>query len=72
MDRVGDFVTQSASEFVGVLHEVQQRIDDINVPTRGGKRVRLRFVNQIELEGMVVSRLRRSRDGLRNRPQLIV
>ena len=69
---MGDFVTQSAREFVSVLNEIQEGIDNINIPTRGGEGIWLRFVNQIELEGVVVSRLRGSRDGLRNWFQLIV
>src|SRR5260370_32923413 len=53
----------SKSGLLLVFYEVEERIDDINVAARSCKGVRLRFMNQVELEGMVISAL----CGLNNR-----
>ncbi len=53
----------SKSGLLLVFYEVEERIDDINVAARSCKGVRLRFMNQVELEGMVISGL----CGLNNR-----
>ena len=65
-------MTQCSGELLLVLYEIQQRIHDIYVAARSCEGVRLRFVNQIELEGMVIAGLRRLCDGVRNRLQLVV
>src|SRR5579864_4848718 len=72
MDGVGDLVTQGPGELVRILHEIQERIDNIYVAARGRKRVWLSFMNQIELERVVISWLSRPGDGVRNRFQLVV
>jgi hypothetical protein len=58
MDGVGDLVAQGASELVGILYEIQKRIDNIDVAARCGERVWLSFMDQVKLKRVVVSRLR--------------
>jgi len=72
MDGVGYLMTQGSGELLRILYEIQQRIDNVHVPARSCERVWLSFVYQVELERMVVSRLRRSGNGVCNRSQLIV
>jgi hypothetical protein len=72
MDGVGDLVAKGAREFLPVLYEIQKRIDNIHVAARSRERVRLRFMNQVELERVVVLRLRGLGNGVGNRSQLIV
>src|SRR4029077_4367108 len=72
MDGGRDLVTQSSGELLGVLHKVKQRIDNINVAAGSCEGVRLRFVNQVKLERVVVARLRSLRNGVGNRLQPVV
>src|SRR5208282_181403 len=72
MDGVGNLVTQRSREFFGILNEIQQRVDDIHVAAWSCERVRLSFMHQVELERVVVPRLRRSRDRVRNWFQYVV
>src|SRR5208283_2420097 len=72
MDRVGNLVTQSAGEFIGVFHEVQERIDHVDIAAWSRESVGLSFMDEIELEWVVVSRLCCVGDGVRNRSQLII
>ncbi len=65
-------MTQRAGELLLVFYEVQERVHDINVATRSSEGVRLRFVNQIELEGMVIAGLCCLSNGVRNWLQLVV
>ena len=51
MNCMGDFVAQRAGKLLGVLHEIEQGIHDIDVAPWRGERVRLRLVNDEELEG---------------------
>ena len=57
MDGMGDLVTQSAGEFIGVFHEVQERIDHVDIAAWSRESIGLSFMDEIELEGVVVSRL---------------
>jgi len=72
MDGVRDLVTQSSGKLLCVLHEVKERIHNIHVAAGSCESVRLRFVNQIKPERVVVARLRRLRNGIGNRLQLVV
>src|SRR5271170_685748 len=72
MNGVGDLVTQRSGKLVGVLYEIEKRIDDIHVAARSCECVRLSFVNQVKLEWMVVSWLRRPGYGIGNRLQLVI
>ena len=72
MDCVGDLVAECSSELVAVFHEIKKRIDDVYISARSCERIRLRFVNQIELERMAIFWLRRASDRIGKRSQLIV
>ncbi|HET7893486.1 MAG TPA: hypothetical protein VFL34_18300 [Candidatus Sulfotelmatobacter sp.] len=69
MDGVRDLVTQSSGKLLGVLHEVKERIDNIHVAAGSCESVRLRFVNQVKLERVVVARLRSLRNGIGDVPK---
>src|SRR5271157_1944144 len=72
MNGVGNLVTQRSGELFRVLYEIQERIDDVHIAARGCECVWLSFVNQIKLERVVVSRLRRSGNGVRYGSQRVV
>ena len=65
-------MTEGSSELLLALYEMQQRIDDIDVASRSCKGIRLRLVNEVELERMIVARLCCLGNSVRNGLQLIV
>src|SRR6266849_1515641 len=72
VDGVGDLVTKCPRELFAILYEVQERIDYIHVSAGSRERIRLSFMNQVELERMVISGLRRSRDRVGKWFQLVI
>src|SRR5271157_5797222 len=64
MNGVGDLVTERASELVRISYEIQKRIDHIHVAARSCECIRLLFMNQIELERMIVAGLGCPSDGI--------
>ena len=58
MNRVRNLVTQDRRELFSILHEIQKSVRDVDAPTRNGERIRSGIMNQKELEGMLVVRLR--------------
>src|SRR5260370_31283827 len=68
MDCVGDLVTQRSGELVRIFYEIQERIDDIHVAARSCERLRLTFLNEVELKRVVVSRLSRFVNTVSTRP----
>src|SRR5260221_4599574 len=65
-------MAKSSRELLSVLYEIEERIHDVHIAARGREGVRLSFVDQVELERMVVSGLSDPGDGVRDRPQLVV
>ena len=57
-------MTERTGELFSALDEIHQRIHDVDIPAWSPESIRLFFVNQIELERMVVSRLRCLRNGV--------
>ena len=67
MDRVGELVTDRARELFLVFYEIEQLVHHVDIAPRRRKRIRLRFVDQVELEGQTVAGLRRAGDVVRQR-----
>ena len=62
MDGVRDFMTEGSGQLLGVLHEIRaEEFTSVDIATGRRKGVWLGFMNQIELEGMRVARLRHPR-----------
>jgi hypothetical protein len=55
VERVRDFMAEGSGELLGVFHEIEQGIDDIDTAARRRKGIGLGFVHQEELEGMRVA-----------------
>jgi hypothetical protein len=72
MNGVGDFMAQRTRELLGVLHEVLQRIHDIDVAAWRCESIGLRFVDDEELERMRITRLSHPRNRVRYRFQRVV
>ena len=64
VNRVGHLVAQGSRELLLVPHKKKQRIGDVDVTARGREGVGLRLVNQVDLERVLVGRLRRPHDRL--------
>ncbi len=62
MDRVRDLVAQDRREIFTILHEIQKRVRDVDASARNGECIRSGIMNQKELEGMLVVRLRNPSD----------
>ena len=56
-----DLMAKRARQLFGVLHKIQQQIDDIDVSTGRSECVWVAFVNKKKLEWVVVARLRHPR-----------
>src|SRR5262249_28938721 len=65
-------MAKSPGELLRVPHEVEQRIHHVHIPARSRERIWLSLVDQVELEGVVVARLRDPSNGLSDRSQLVV
>src|SRR5258707_7414073 len=72
MNGVRNLVAERSGELLGVLHEIEERIHDVDISARDCKRIRLSFVDQVEFERMVVLCLRGPADGIGDRSQLII
>jgi hypothetical protein len=72
MDRVRNFMAKRSCELFRILYEIEERIDDIYIAAWRSECIRMSFVDQIKLKGVVVSRLSEPRDRVRNRLQLVV
>ena len=57
VEQVRSFVTQGAGKLLGVLDEVEQRVDHVDVSAGGCERVRLLLMNDVEVNRVRVLRL---------------
>src|SRR6478672_11293817 len=72
MNGVRDFMAEGSGQLLGVLHEIEQRIHDINITAWRGEGIRLALVDEVEFKGMGVARLSHPRDRVRYRFQGLV
>ena len=66
MNGVRHFMAEGSGQLLGILHEIEQRIHDINVTAWSGEGIRLALVDEVEFERMGVTRLSHPRDRVKN------
>jgi hypothetical protein len=57
MNGMRDLMAEGSGQLFSVFHEIEQRVDDIHVSTRRRECIWVGFVDNEELEGMIIARL---------------